>query len=497
MTTCRSRRGLVAPSRLALAVILGLAGCQALEPTIGQRRAEPETDGSREPVLSLPLELPPPTPRREPASVISPHARAEQRILVPAALEGEETFRLELRDRPLGEAIHTIAEMGGVNVYLDSNLSQRVDASFPSVRLSDALRTLLLRNELQMTEDPPGVWWVSSHASNLPARAQFRVSSVNLNEVAGYLGNMVGAGTTVIVDAGRNLVVVSGSRADVDFVGEYLEAADRLQSQVLIEARIVEVTLDDRFELGISHDFGNLDIGDGAISVMQSLRTTNNGNFAISLADDDGDVDSTISALKQYLGLELISSPRVVAINGTQAKIEVVREIPYIQVTSTTTSGGGNLGTAVLEEVQFKEAGVKLSVTPAIQEDRVIQIQIVQELSEVVERFNGIPVIDTRMVSTSFQVGDGQTLVIGGLMQDRASKSDRGVPGLMNIPLLGRLFRSDEDQTEKRELILFLTPTIVDSGQASALTNTFRDVYRERRAALGLQDENGVGNASK
>lgn len=485
-------------ARTALTLLLfTLSSCAAFEPTLGARQ-EANFAPDREPEVAMELDLPPVAPEPpESDNVFDPRERQALRANVPAALESDETYRLELRGKPLGEAIHMIAELGGVNVYLDAGLSRRIDASFPDVGLADALRTILERNELEMVEEPEGVYWVSSRAAGDIDRAQFRVRSVNLLDIESNLRAMVDGNTAIVVDAPQNLVVVSGPRSDIEFVAEYLEAADRLKRQVLIEARIVEVMLDEGFELGLSHNFGNLDIGDNAISVMQSLTTTNNTDFSITLADDDGDVDSTISALQQYLGLELISSPRVLAVNNTEARIEVITEVPFVQTTSTTTAGGGNLGTAVFEEVQFKEAGIKMIVTPTIQEDRIIEMSIDQELSEVIDRFNGVPVIDTRRVVTRFQVEDGHTLVIGGLMQNRATKNDRGVPGLMDLPFLGRLFRSDEDNQEKRELVLFLTPHVVDSGRAETLTDTFREVYRARRREMGLEDAQGQGEASK
>jgi type II secretory pathway component GspD/PulD (secretin) len=111
---------------------------------------------------------------------------------------------------------------------------------------------------------------------------------------------------------------------------------------------------------------------------------------------------------------------------------------------------------------------------------------ISQELSEVVDVFNQIPVLDRRVINSSFLVHDRSTVVLGGLMQNKRTQIDRGVPGLMEIPWLGRLFRSDDDDLDKRELIVFLTPRIVKPEEAASLKDAFRRTYTQRVRDTGV-----------
>jgi type II secretory pathway component GspD/PulD (secretin) len=313
----------------------------------------------------------------------------------------------------------------------------------------------------------------------------FRPRSASATVVAENVRALVAASTTVVIEPSQNLIVVRGTRDDIEIVRNYLIKADGAQRQVLIEVRVLEVTLGDNFQLGITHDVaGSLD--GHLFNLIQGLGTTDT-SFEFNFTSRDGDVDSTINAIRRLTGTDLVSSPRVLALTGTEASIEVIREVPYINVTSTQTSSGTGQGTSVLQQVQFKEAGMKMTVTPTIQDDGSVRILIDQELSEVIDTFNQIPVIDRRTIKSNFLVQDRSTVVLGGLMQDKRTQVDKGMPGLMDIPLLGRLFRSDNDVADKRELLVFLTPRIVQPEEAELLNGILKREYSERISETGVQ----------
>lgn len=469
-----------------------MAACSALEPTVGHNQHEHVTGSQGQPEVAVEFpESAAPDPEPDVVQPLEPRGS-----VFPAALQSDETFRLELREKSVAEAIHMIAEFGGVNIYLDPSLTETIDASFPNVRLQDALQVILDQNQLELVEDPPGIFWVVSNDASTSDRAMFRAQSINLSLVEPLLQAMVGEGTVVVVDATQNLVIVNGVRSDIDLIADYLEAADRLKRQVLIEARLVEVTLGERFELGVTAALNNRTLNGNPITFLEQF-TTQDISFTFDFSSGDGDLNATIQALQQYVGLDLISSPRIAAVNNSAASIEIVTEVPYIQTTNTTSTTVGAAGASSFQEVQFKEAGVILKVTPTIQEDGMIEMLIEQELSEVADFFEGIPVLDTRTLNSTLQVKDRHTLVIGGLMQDSIRKTDRGIPLLMDLPLVGRLFKSDEDTADKRELVLFLTPTIMAESEAEQVTERFREVFRTRRQEIGMERRNGKGEVHR
>ncbi len=453
---------------------LQLLACQGT-PSIPERaRAE-----AKEPiVLPEPIELPSLSAIVEADPIPEPpHPR----------IGGEDVVSFEMRGIPLANAIHMVAERAQVNIYLDAELESLVDASFPSVRLDDALDVLLEQNGLQLVEEPAGVFWVRSNDGTQSQTETFRVQSIDVQSVEEDLQSLVGAGALVVVNPEQNYVLVDGSARDVGLVSEYLRGVDRLKRQVLLEVEIVELMLDEDFELGLSHAMTGVDIdgGPSLVSLAQSL-TTGSGEFSLTLDNPSIPLASTLTALQQYVGVNVISSPRVLAVTKSPAKVEVLTEIPYIKATVETDLGGGSAASSTSEEVEFKEAGVTLDVTPTIQEGGVVEIQIEQSLSNVIEYFQNIPVIDERKFSTVMLVQDGHTVVIGGLQQNSIIEDDQGVPLLMDIPLVGRLFRSDVDAKQKRQLLVFVTPRIVECGQAALISRELRNSYSETVRVSGV-----------
>ena len=467
----------IAWARASLFPLLLCASCRLTEPTLPQRMPAKAPDRVAD-ELRAPV-----------AAVEEPAPRVEPPPPVPR-IGGAEKVKLELRGTTLAQAVRYIADTAGVNIVLDAGLDLQVDASFPSVTLDDALTTLLRRNDLELVEGPPGVFHVE-RGDSAPAEARFDLRSARATELEKKVQALVDTSAVVVVDADQNFLLVRGTRAEVQRAREFLERADHLKPQVLIEMRLVEVTLGHDYELGIEHAANALDIGGGTLDVLQSLGT-GDGRFKIELSSNDGDVSGVINAIDHFAGVELLSAPRVVAVNNSPAKIDLVREVPYIKTTTSTTSGTtGGVGTSTTQEVEFKEVGIKLKVTPMIRSGGVIELDVDQELSEVGEVLAGVPAVDRRVITTRLEVRDGGTLVIGGLMQDRKSRGDTGVPVLMDIPFLGRLFRNDVDQLEKRELVVFISPRVVRMEETGAVSSEYREILLQHRREMGLDERDG------
>lgn len=160
--------------------------------------------------------------------------------------------------------------------------------------------------------------------------------------------------------------------------------------------------------------------------------------------------------------------------------IEVIERIPYIDSTSTTTTGGGTIGATTVEQVEFAEVGVTLSVTPSVGEDGFVKMNVVPEVKELTDFFQGVPVVDRRKVETNIVVPNGGTLVIGGLLRNNELEQEEKVPLLGDIPLLGFLFTRSELRTQKSELLVFVTPTILDVEHPETPTDAAKKDLRER-----------------
>jgi len=447
--------------------LLALSACRHPLVRVDRLESDSLTQMNASPLL---LELPPDDPVPELHVVSGPLSIADDTV-----------YNLSFRGTDVRGAIDEIATRAEITMIPGAGVSGNVDLSLTDITLDDALATLLKQHDLVLLPGPGNVYFVERDDDPTEVTEFIQLVNVRAEDVAENLTALVSAGSKVITDIDRNLVCLIGRQSDVGAVRRYLQHIDTLKDQVLIEVHIFEASYDDGFNLGAILDIDGT-INGNALSVLSSFGQ--GGDFSATLSDNDGDLDATIDAVRRFVGLELVSSPRVLAVTNTTALVDVVREIPYVQVTATTTGTTGGVGSTVQEEVEFKEAGIKLEILPSIQEAGYLQININQQVIEEVGRFNDIPIVDRRTLSTQFLVKDRDTIVLGGLIQTRHSEERRGVPILMHLPILGQLFRSDSDVDRKQEILLFVTPRILSPGQAAKLAPHYQDSYREFREDL-------------
>ncbi len=294
--------------------------------------------------------------------------------------------------------------------------------------------------------------------------------------------------TVVHAHEASNSLLVSGTASAVDSVKRVIEKLDTRQSQVLIEAAIVELTTTDAFRFGI--ELGALDIADNdfrrpfgltsfGLSTFQDtddngLPDTRLPDFENPLrgitggiiADQDFAIPVLLSALDSDSRANVLSLPSVVVNNNVTATVsnkEVRPTQTVSQGTATTTQGAG----------ANQEAGISLSISPSISSNNYLRLNITLEVSRFISAFDptavtaGVQV--TRNVTTAVTIPSGATMVLGGVIEDSESDSDDGVPFLKDIPILGWLFRSYSKTKTKTNLYFFLTPTILDETDFSDL----------------------------
>ncbi|HDM38032.1 MAG TPA: type II secretion system protein GspD [Candidatus Omnitrophica bacterium] len=265
----------------------------------------------------------------------------------------------------------------------------------------------------------------------------------------------------VFVDERTNSVVIKAASPLLKNIDELIEGWDIQHQQVLIEAKILQVTLDKEHKLGIDWNSSlnlrqniSMDLTEGSSSIFKVATLT---------ADE---YEITLKMLETQAETEVLSSPRVVVIDNHEANILVGSSEPYIETTKDPDTGW------LTEETKFKDVGLKLIVTPKIGEDNFVTITVHPEVStarRVTEVDNALAV-DTTQADTTMMVKDGETVVLGGLMKDVKSKTIRKVPLLGDIPLLGYLFRSKERGDKKTELVVFITPHILTDRNRESLS---------------------------
>lgn len=261
-------------------------------------------------------------------------------------------------------------------------------------------------------------------------------------------------------------------------VVQYLRGvAEVVRRQIDIEVRLYDVTLNDQFQFGIDWEQvietsgGGLAMG-GAPSVVRPLGGFDLAPDSFNLVFRGKNTRVVVQALQEQGEVKVISKPRLRTLNNQTALIKVGTETPFFQNSSTIVPGGGTTGgaSAVIEQdtVTSVTVGTILAITPQVAGDDWISLDISPVLTSLLETRlspNGTttaPVLDIKQASTLIRVRSGSTIVLGGLIQTEAARSRRKIPGLGDIPLLGRLFQGDFEARRKKELVIFITPRVVE-----------------------------------
>jgi MSHA type pilus biogenesis protein MshL len=278
-------------------------------------------------------------------------------------------------------------------------------------------------------------------------------------------------------------IMITDHKANVDRTGNYLKHLKRtLHMQVDIEAQIFEVVFNDEFHFGIDWNnvMGTLEewaISSGGLpaGIPSSRLIVDNpiggltpGRPALSLAITKDQTKIVIDALKEQGRLEVVSQPRLRTLNNQAALIKVGTDKPFFRHTSTTISGSTSPVTTDNVDVQSITIGTVLALTPQISEDGWITMDISPVITRLVNTVSSggdnpstAPEVDIKQTSSLVRIRDNSTVILGGLIQNEHNRTERRVPILGDIPILGLPFRGIYDNKRRTELVIFITPTIV------------------------------------
>lgn len=279
-------------------------------------------------------------------------------------------------------------------------------------------------------------------------------------------------GRRLIINPVAGTVLVSASPQKLAEVATFMTAFESsIQRQVLIEAKIVEVRLNKDFQFGI--DWNRVAQGTSGLGIQTSAQS-GTPTVQFTLGGGISKVNLALHALQSQGDVSVLSSPRVSAMNNMRATFNVTTDEVFFALTSTPiTNANGVVGSTQNVTPQTISVGIVLDVLPQIAADNTVTMNIRPHVTAltrtaVFKTDNGgeitFPVVDNRETDTMVRTRSGETVVIGGLMQNAISHTTTGVPGLQSIPLVGGLFRSKLDTNVKSELVIFITATII-AGQ--------------------------------
>jgi len=301
---------------------------------------------------------------------------------------------------------------------------------------------------------------------------------------------------TVISNPANGVVMVRATgrqHAEVQRYLDEIKAASR--RQVLIEATIVEVQLSDGYQAGI--DWSNL-AADSALTITQALTgpsaavdLSNPPFFALDYTS--GDITASVTLLKEFGDTQVLSSPKIMALNNQTALLKVVENVVYFEVTTDVAQTQGAQSTTTSTEAKSVSVGVVMTVTPQVNQSDEVTLTIRPTISRVVDFVqdpnpdlalagappNLVPQIAVREMESVLRIGSGQLAVLGGLMQDDVSKQSDGVPWISDSETFGDLFTSRNNQYRKSELVIFLRPWVIHTPDVQADLKSFQPYLPE------------------
>lgn len=290
----------------------------------------------------------------------------------------------------------------------------------------------------------------------------------------------------IVADETKNSLLIMANDRDYQRVLQVIQGLDVVASQVMIEAVIAEVTLNDQLQYGVQWQLSKGGTPTSSLSqaITGGVASVFPGfNYAFNAAS----IAATLSALNSITHVNVISTPSLMVLDNKTARLQIGDQVP---ITTQTATSVVTAQTAIVNSVTMQDTGVILSVTPRINESGRVQLEIEQEVSAVVKTTTSnidSPTIQQRRVKTTVVVNDGEVLALGGMIQDQQSKTSGQIPLLGDIPGIGAAFSNRNDAVKKTELVILIVPRVVRDGAESRLvTEEYRrkmQVYMPHKSA--------------
>lgn len=374
---------------------------------------------------------------------------------------------LSFSNAPLLQVFDSLKVASGLNYVFDKEVRQdlRVTLSVNNKPVEDILRLLLATNQLErrvLDEDTLLIY------PNTPAKAAeyremvvrtFYLSNGEASKVAGLLRTIAKV-KDVVVDEKLNLIVVRDSAEVIRLAEKLIAAQDMAEPEVMLELEVLEVSVNRLLEMGISWPSSVSASVSGSAGVAGQLTLNelrNRTSDMVKLQTNDPLIAAQLRSQKG--SANLLANPRVRVRNKQPAKILIGERVPVFTTTATA-----NVGTS--ESVNYLDVGLKLEIEPTVSLDDEVSMKLALEVSNILEtitRASGTQAyrLGTRNTSTTLRVRDGETNILAGLIQRDERRSNTGIPGLNEAPLISKLFGAAQDSDSRTEIVLLVTPRIV------------------------------------
>lgn len=405
-------------------------------------------------------------------------------ILYPASVDAEDKgplISIELRDVELSDVLRALGQEHGINVIVDEKVTGKVTVSLRNIPLWDAIDSILKDKGYAYIKDGDIVRVLSAGADEDLMTYTATVKYANAKDIEPVITKVLSKRGSLASDPKSNMIVIRDIPSAIERVTRLLNQVDVKTKQIMIEAKIVEVSTNASQELGIQwgakytradatvKGVGTTTTGTTTGGLTSSTGISGNpfivnlpaavgagagGALGIAVVSSRAALDLQISALETQGNAKTLSNPKVVVLDNQKATIASGEKIT-LRTSTTTTTGTTSTPTTV-------EAALRLTVTPkVIDNDHVsLKISTKKEAFDRSRTVDGIPSTLSRETDTEVIVKNGETIVIGGIYTETETEAEDGVPLLSKIPILGWLFKKETKTKDKIELLIFITPRI-------------------------------------
>ncbi len=412
-------------------------------------------------------------------------------LLVPAvsfAQQVEQRISMTMKDADLADVMDMISREQRVNIFVSTSYDETVSFSLYDMKLPEAIRAIANAAGLAVEHYEGNYFLVDRDEAgkyepdSLTEVRSFQLEYVAVDEMQALLDPYLSEYGEITIFTERNIFLVEDTPGFLRRIAALVREIDEKPTQILIEAKILEVTLtdDDSYGLDWTKFFSAQD-GDGEFGV-QGLSSPGSPGLFFSFANDN--ITAALDALTSQGRVRTLSSPKLLAVEDQESSVIVGDRRGY----SVTTT----INQVTTESIEFLESGVILRVTPAVDDTGQVMMDVHPEVSTgIINPLTGIPSQTTTEVTTRMIVPDGQTIFVGGLIKHSVEESKSGVPVLGRIPGVGRLFSNRESTSTNTETVVLITPTILTANAKTIDERTLEAIDRmEGEQGTHIEDLN-------
>jgi type IV pilus assembly protein PilQ len=429
----------------------------------------------------------------------------EEKVLTAVEQKMQKKISVDFRDTPIDDVITTIAKQVDLDIVKGPDVTGNVTATLTDVPLQEALEQILsaygagfVASENMIRIVPADQ--LTEEAEKLVSKV-YRVVYADVKEVEKVLAKVISKRGTISANPGTSNIMITDTESKMAAIDTFVEEMDRRTAQILVEARIYDISNTDSLDIGVEWNAGrrtnfngdptvdsDITISRGGVDrylgsrtdpyirnsfssgINKSTSTTAGLNFGV--LNEHINIDALITAAQERGAAKLLANPRILVLDNETASFKAITEIPYQRLMQ---GGYQSFGTT-----EFKEVGVELQVTPHLAKDGMIRLHIMPVFSVQtgnipipLEVSAGIgdtirtspqPIVDRREADTIALVQDGDTVVIGGLRKEELTTDESKVPLLGDIPIIGMLFRFEGEERRSSELVVFITPRLIEES---------------------------------